>query len=97
MKLLRAPLHDTIVSVAGSSTISNVFVRNGGGPTSCNPSIGRGDKFDDDDDADTDTGPLTYVSSSSLTVTVNFSIAAVLAKQSFLSVAEENRAFVQFV
>uniref|UniRef100_A0A0A9G556 Uncharacterized protein n=1 Tax=Arundo donax TaxID=35708 RepID=A0A0A9G556_ARUDO len=31
-----------MASVAGSSTRSNVLVRNGGGPTSCSPSIGRG-------------------------------------------------------
>ena len=42
MKLLRALLHETIESVNGSSTISKVLVRNGGGPTSCKPSIGWG-------------------------------------------------------
>lgn len=44
MKLLRARLHDTTESVPGSSTMSNIFVRKGGGPVSCNPSIGRGHK-----------------------------------------------------
>jgi hypothetical protein len=41
-KLLPARLQETTVSVAGSSTRSNVLVRNGGGPTSWSPSIGRG-------------------------------------------------------
>ena len=41
-KLLPARLQETTASVAGSSTRSNVLVRNGGGPTSCSPSIGRG-------------------------------------------------------
>jgi hypothetical protein len=38
-----------MASVEGSSTISKVFVRNGGGPTSCKPSIGRGDKLEEDE------------------------------------------------
>ena len=42
MKLLLVALHDTIGSVAGSSTMSYVLVRNGGGPGSCRPSIGLG-------------------------------------------------------
>lgn len=52
MKLLRAPLHETMESVDGSSTISKVFVRNGGGPASCNPSIGCGEKLEDDEEED---------------------------------------------
>eukprot|EP00268_Persea_americana_P006753 TRINITY_DN12432_c0_g2_i1.p1 TRINITY_DN12432_c0_g2~~TRINITY_DN12432_c0_g2_i1.p1 ORF type:complete len:145 (+),score=20.11 TRINITY_DN12432_c0_g2_i1:463-897(+) len=48
MKLLRAWLHETIKSVAGSSTMSNVFVRNGGGPASCSPSIGCGERVGDE-------------------------------------------------
>lgn len=41
-KLLPAGLHDTTWSVDGSPTRSYVLVRNGGGPASCSPSIGRG-------------------------------------------------------
>ncbi|KAE8124584.1 hypothetical protein FH972_019451 [Carpinus fangiana] len=48
MKLLRAPLHDAIESVDGSSTISKVLVRNGGGATSCSLSIGCGKKLDEE-------------------------------------------------
>lgn len=48
-KLFLPLLHETTESVAGSSTISNVFVRKGGGPTSCNPSLGRGEEEDDDE------------------------------------------------
>lgn len=48
MKLLRAWLHETIKSVAGSSTMSNVFVRNGGGPASCSPTIGCGERAGDE-------------------------------------------------
>lgn len=42
MKLLLALLQDTTSSVLGSSTISYVLVRKGGGPASCMPSIGWG-------------------------------------------------------
>lgn len=42
MKLFRARLHDSTESVAGSSTISNVLVRNGGGPVSFSPGISTG-------------------------------------------------------
>uniref|UniRef100_A0A0A9FR11 Uncharacterized protein n=1 Tax=Arundo donax TaxID=35708 RepID=A0A0A9FR11_ARUDO len=45
MKLLLVTLHDTTVSVAGSSTMSYVLVRNGGGPPSWRPSIGLGWPF----------------------------------------------------
>jgi hypothetical protein len=41
-KLLPANPQDTTVSVLGSSTTSKVLVRNGGGPSSARPSIGRG-------------------------------------------------------
>jgi len=50
MKLFRASLQDTIESVEGSSTISKVLVRNGGGPTSFRPSIGCAEKLDDEGD-----------------------------------------------
>jgi len=63
---LRAPLHDTIESVDESSTISKVLVRNGGGPTSCSPSIGCGEKAEDEEDDN----PAAHVTeSSSLTLT----------------------------
>ncbi|KAE7997166.1 hypothetical protein FH972_001822 [Carpinus fangiana] len=45
---VRAPLHDAIESVDGSSTISKVLVRNGGGPTSCSLSIGCSEKLDEE-------------------------------------------------
>ena len=41
-KLVPPLFQDTMWSVFGSSTISNVLIRNGGGPISCNPSIGFG-------------------------------------------------------
>jgi hypothetical protein len=41
-KLLPAWLQETTESVDASSTRSKVLVRNGGGPTSWSPSIGRG-------------------------------------------------------
>ena len=66
MKLLRALLQETMGSVEGSSTISNVFVRNGGGPKSCKPSIGRGDKLEDDED---DEPTVPAIISSSFTAT----------------------------
>lgn len=50
-----------MASVEGSSTISNVFVRNGGGPTSCSPSIGCGEKLEDDEDDE----PTVHVTTSS--------------------------------
>ena len=42
MKLLLVALHDTTASVVGSSTMSYVLVRNGGGPPSWSASIGLG-------------------------------------------------------
>lgn len=42
MKLLLVALHDTTASVVGSSTMSYVLVRNGGGPPSWSTSIGLG-------------------------------------------------------
>lgn len=75
MKLLRALLHETMESVKGSSTISNVFVRNGGGPTSCSPSIGWGVMLEDDEEeeeehaavpAATDSSAFTFSSSIAL-------------------------------
>ncbi|MCI63897.1 hypothetical protein A2U01_0085154, partial [Trifolium medium] len=48
MKLSREALQETIGSVSGSSTISYVFLRNGGGPVSCNPSIGFGNLIEDE-------------------------------------------------
>lgn len=72
MKLLRAVLHDTMESVVGSSTISKVFDRNGGGPTSCRPSIGCGVALEDEDDE-----PAVHVSvSSSLTLTPSMAFAS---------------------
>lgn len=66
MKLLRALLHETTESVDGSSTISKVLVRNGGGPMSFNPSIGCGEKLEDEEDDD----PAAHVTvSSSLILT----------------------------
>lgn len=41
-KLVPPLFQDTMWSVFGSSTISNVLIRNGGGPISCNPSTGFG-------------------------------------------------------
>jgi hypothetical protein len=41
-KLLPASPQDTTVSVLGSPTTSKVLVRNGDGPASARPSIGRG-------------------------------------------------------
>lgn len=64
-------LHETIESVEGSSTTSNVLVRNGGGPTSCNPSIGLGIRVElEDEEEEHDVEPtFVYVNvSSSLTV-----------------------------
>lgn len=49
MKLFLPRLHETTASVDGSSTISKVFVRNGGGPTSCSPSFGLGEEEEDED------------------------------------------------
>ena len=70
MKLLRALLHETMESVKGSSTISKVLDRNGGGPTSCRPSIGRGEVLKDEgeveeEDAGTPSG-FVFASSSSI-------------------------------
>ncbi|KAL9270299.1 hypothetical protein AKJ16_DCAP09335 [Drosera capensis] len=45
MKLSPVALHETTESVSGSSTISYVLFRNGGGPYSCIPSIGLGTIF----------------------------------------------------
>lgn len=74
MKLLRDELHDTMESVVGSSTISKVFVRNGGGPTSCKPSIGCGVTLEDEDDE-----PAVHVSvSSSLTITPSMPLICLL-------------------
>lgn len=67
MKLLRAWLHETIESVAGSSTMSNVFVRKGGGPESCNPSIGWGEEIEDE------LPPISSSSSFTLTPSMAFS------------------------
>lgn len=67
MKLLRAWLHETIESVAGSSTMSNVFVRKGGGPESCNPSIGWGEEIEDE------LPPISSSSSFTLTTSMAFS------------------------
>lgn len=50
--------------VDGSSTTSKVLVRNGGGPTSCNPSIGCGEKLEDEDDDDDEPPPHVTASSS---------------------------------
>lgn len=69
MKLLRALLHETSESVAGSSTISKVFVRNGGGPTSCRPSNGWGAKPGEEDDDDDEPIVHETTGSSSLTIT----------------------------
>lgn len=68
MKLLRALLQETMGSVEGSSTISKVFERNGGGPKSCKPSIGRGDKLEEDED---DEPTVAVIVSSSFTITVS--------------------------
>lgn len=68
MKLLRPPLHETTASVDGSSTISYVFVKNGGGPTSFNPSIGCGEKLEDDEDEEAPP-PVHVTVSSSFTTT----------------------------
>lgn len=54
MKLLRALLQETIESVNGSSTISKVFVRNGGGPTSCKPEIGWGVTDEEEEEEEED-------------------------------------------
>lgn len=50
MKLLRVLLQETMGSVEGSSTISKVLIKNGGGPISWSPSIGLTEKFDEDDE-----------------------------------------------
>jgi len=45
-KLMPPLFQDTMWFVFGSPTISNVFVRKGEGPASCNPSIGTGGGID---------------------------------------------------
>lgn len=56
-------------SVDGSSTTSKVLVRNGGGPISCNPSIGFGVRFEpeeeDEELHDVEPTTLTYANVSS--------------------------------
>lgn len=78
MKLLRALLHETMESVDGSSTISKVFVRNAGGPGSSNPSIGCGEKLEDDEeeDAAADVVVIYFTVSFSSSFTVTPSIAS---------------------
>lgn len=52
MKLFLALLQEITASVDGSSTISKVFIKNGGGPTSWSPSIGSGDDDEEEDNDD---------------------------------------------
>lgn len=54
-------------SVNGSSTISKVFVRNGGGPTSCRPSIGWGVTDEDDEEEEDAAVPVGTADSSGFT------------------------------
>ncbi|KAK9105038.1 hypothetical protein Scep_021882 [Stephania cephalantha] len=63
MKLLRASFHETMASVEGSSTISKVFVRNGGDPISWILSIGRA--IDEDEEEEEEAEPMKTTSSSS--------------------------------
>lgn len=70
MKLLRALLHDTTESVDGSSTISNVLLRNGGGPTSCNPSIGCGVILEDEEDVAAAMPVISFSSSFTTTLSI---------------------------
>ncbi|KAL5728733.1 hypothetical protein ACHQM5_001783 [Ranunculus cassubicifolius] len=69
MKLFRALLHETIESVNGSSTISNVFVRNGGGPISFSPSTGCGYIGSDEEPP-----PPPMISMKSSSLTISFSM-----------------------
>lgn len=64
MKLFRALLQETMESVDRSSTISNVFVKKGGGPTSCKPCIGCAEKVDEDEHDDDGDDDAAVVSSS---------------------------------
>ena len=76
MKLLRALLHETTESVEGSSTISKVLVKNGGGPTSLSPCIGCGVTFEDeeeDEDEDNPAVPANVTVSSSFITTPSIS------------------------
>lgn len=81
MKLLRAMLQETMESVDGSSTISKVLVRNGGGPISCRPSMGRGDKLEDEDDE-----PAAHV-----TVSSSFTLIPSIPHRSKPQLAEQNQ------
>lgn len=74
MKLFLPLLHEITESVEGSSTISYVLVKNGGGPISFNPSIGRGEE----DEAEPEASPpplhgYTKLSSSNFTTTISIS------------------------
>jgi len=66
MKLFLASLQDTMESVEGSSTISKVLVRNGGGPTSCRPSIGCAEKLGDEGDDGPGVPPSSFAIFSSM-------------------------------
>lgn len=67
-KLLRALLQETMSLVEGSSTTSKVLVRNGGGPTSCNPSLGCGKRLDVEDEGEEAAAAANAIVSSSFTI-----------------------------
>lgn len=77
MKLLRALLHETMESVNGSSTISKVFVKNGGGPTSWRPSIGCGVMLEDDEEEEDDAPAAVPAAIGSSTLTFSLSIVLI--------------------